>query len=340
MYKQYDRQTPQDQAKIRRQSCAKPFGKRQKDMTDDIIPHPLYTVSLNFKNVLTGTLAEEIGTLLEDHVVSVLLHNHESADGDRWSVTLTTYNAPDIKQLAALLDGFAKDKGIAPLLTENDIQFEKLPEKDWLRHVHDNFPPVEAGRFYIYGSHYDGAKPDHLIPLCIDAATAFGSGEHETTKGCLTAFDTLAADHTFKNALDMGCGSGILAIGITKIWPDAAVAAVDIDPESIIVSERHAAMNGCKDAIKTEAGDGYAAKIVAENAPYDLIAANILAGPLMDMAPDLNKYLAPGGFCVLSGLLGRQETDVTAAHTAEGLVPVHSIAVGEWRALVLQKPLA
>lgn len=309
-------------------------------MTDDIIPHPLYTVSLRFQDTLSGTRAEEIGNLLEDHVVSVLLHNHESADGDRWSITLTTYNAPDTKQLIGLLDDFAAEKGIPPLLAESDIFFEKLPEKDWLRHVHENFPPVEAGRFFIYGSHYDGVKPAHLVPLCIDAATAFGSGEHETTKGCLMAFDKLAVENTFKNALDMGCGSGILAIGITKIWPEAKVAAVDIDPESIIVTERHAAMNGCKDKIQTEAGDGYAAAIVAANVPYDLIAANILAGPLMEMAPDLEKYLTPGGYCVLSGLLGRQEADVTAAHIAVGLRPVHSIAVGEWRALVLQKPLA
>jgi len=309
-------------------------------MTDDIIPHPLYTVSLRFKDTLSGTLAEQIGNLLEDHAVSVLLHNHESADGDRWSVTLTTYNAPDIKRLISLLDGFAQEKGVPPLLAESDIVFEKLPEKDWLRHVHENFPPVEAGRFFVYGSHYDSAKPDHLVPLCIDAATAFGSGEHETTKGCLMAFDKLAAQNTFENALDMGCGSGILAIGITKIWPEAKVTAVDIDPESIIVTERHAEMNGCKDKIKTEAGNGYAAAIVAANAPYDLIAANILAGPLMDMAPDLEKYLAPGGYGVLSGLLGRQEADVAAAHAAAGLEPVDSITIGEWRALVLRKPLA
>lgn len=309
-------------------------------VTEDIIPHPLYTVSLDFKENLSGTLAEEIGTALEEHAVSVLLHNHESADGDRWSVTLTTYGAPDTKALLAVLDDYASSKNIPPLLTAADIRYEKLPEKDWLRHVHDNFPPVEAGRFYIYGSHYTGEKPAHLIPLCIDAATAFGSGEHETTKGCLTAFDMLDEKTSIQNALDMGCGSGILAIAITKIWPDAHIAAVDIDPESIIVTERHAAMNDCAAQIVTEAGDGYNTALVAQNAPYDLIAANILAGPLMDMAPDLDKNLKPGGYCVLSGLLGRQENDVTAAHTALGLVPVHSITVGEWRALVLQKPLA
>lgn len=309
-------------------------------MTDDIIPHPLYTVSLDFKDVLSGALAEEIGTALEDHAVSVLLHNHESADGDRWSVTLTTYGAPDTETLLSALNDFAASKNMPPLLTAADIQSEKLPEKDWLRHVHDNFPPVEAGRFYIYGSHYTGEKPANLIPLCIDAATAFGSGEHETTKGCLMAFDALAQKTTVQNALDMGCGSGILAIALTKIWPDATVAAVDIDPESIIVTNRHAEMNGCAGLIATEAGDGYHAALVAQNAPYDLIAANILAGPLIDMAPDLEKYLKPGGYCVLSGLLGRQENDVTAAHTAYGLVPVQSITIGEWRALVLQKALA
>lgn len=343
--KQYDRQTLQDQAKIGQPALAYLLVNHIEQlkvppMTDDIIPHPLYTVRLQFKDILTGALAEEIGTALEDHVFSVLLHNHESADGDRWSVTLTTYGAPDTAGLLAILDNFAAEKDISPLLTATDIVAEKLPERDWLRHVHENFPPVEAGRFYIYGSHYTETKPDHLIPLCIDAATAFGSGEHETTKGCLMAFEMLDKKIDVQNALDMGCGSGILAIGLIKIWPKAKLTAVDIDPESIIVTERHAEMNDCADLIVTETGDGYNAAVVAQNAPYDLIAANILAGPLMEMAPDLEKYLKPGGYCVLSGLLGRQEADVTAAHTALGLVPVESITVGEWRALVLQKPLA
>jgi ribosomal protein L11 methyltransferase len=198
---------------------------------------------------------------------------------------------------------------------------------------------LRIGRFFIHGSHIEEAPPPGTIPLCIDAATAFGSGEHETTKGCLMALEALQeAGHSFKNALDMGCGSGILAIGMTKIWPGIAVAAVDIDPESIVVTARHAAMNGAENDIAAEAGDGYATPLCDARAPYDIIAANILAGPLIDMAGDLARVLAPGGFCVLSGLLGRQQEDVTAAHVRQGLVPVTALALGDWRALVLQKP--
>jgi len=307
---------------------------------DNIVPHLLYKVSFAFEHRISGAVAEKIGAALEELGLSVFLRNEEATDGDRWTVSLTTYGAPDLDMIRAQIQTAAAEGGFADLTDGMTLQAEKLPEKDWLRHVHDNFPPVTAGRFFIYGSHYEGEKPDNLVPLCIDAATAFGSGEHETTKGCLMAFDRLAEKHHFKNGLDMGCGSGILAIGMVKIWPGIRATAIDIDPESIIVTERHAAMNGAAELISMQAGDGYAAPLARQNAPYDLIGANILAGPLIDMAGDLNDVLLPGGFCVLSGLLARQEQDVTAAHTALGLVLVDKIEIGDWRALVLQKPAA
>lgn len=302
-------------------------------LSEDNIPHPLHRVTLSFPGTLTAEDAQAIADKLDDIAVSVFLHNREAnldagetGDGDDWTVTLTTYGAPDVDQIHALLDGE---------ISHDRIHVEKLPEKDWLRHVHDNFPPVTIGRFFVYGSHYDGAIPANLVPLKIDAATAFGSGEHETTKGCLLAFEWLAKNNSFKNGLDMGCGSGILAIGMTKIWPGMPVLAIDIDEESIIVTKRHADMNAAK--ITAEAGDGYNVASVPAAAPYDLIAANILAGPLIQMAPQLNDVLAPGGFCVLSGLLARQEKDVTAAHEAQGLRLVHRIEIADWRALVLKK---
>lgn len=304
---------------------------------DNIIPHLLYKVTFGFKACIPGSAAEQIGAALEELGVSVFLRNEEATDGDHWTISLTTYGAPDLAAIRAQLDRTAEEGGFAALTADAVIDAEKLPETDWLRHVHDNFPPVEAGRFFIYGSHYSGEKPEHLVPLCIDAATAFGSGEHETTKGCLIAFDRLAENHTFENALDMGCGSGILAIGMLKIWPGIRAAAVDIDPESIVVTERHAQMNGVADLLQMQAGDGYAAPLAQQQAPYDLIAANILAGPLIDMAPQLDAALKPGGFCVLSGLLARQENDVVAAHSACGLRLVDKIELGDWRALILQK---
>jgi ribosomal protein L11 methyltransferase len=306
-------------------------------LDDDHIPHPLYKVTLVFARDLDGTLAAEISESIEDFAVSVFMKNHEATDGDRWSVEMTSYGEPDLDAIYARLEEFMRDKNLSGIITRADISAEKLPQKDWLRHVHENFPPVTIGTFFVFGSHYEGETPKGLIPLKIDAATAFGSGEHETTKGCILSFEFLAQQRAFKNALDMGCGSGILAIAMTKIWPDIRVTAVDIDPESIVVTERHAQMNAAEKHFSFEAGDGYQSPVVAKNGPYDLIAANILAGPLIAMAPDLDAHLAPGGFCVLSGLLARQEEDVIAAHAARGLSLVKSIAINDWRALVLQK---
>jgi ribosomal protein L11 methyltransferase len=295
----------------------------------DIIPHDLWTVRLHFRQTLSGEMPERLSDALEDLAVSVFLHNQEATDGDDWTVTLTTLGKPD---LAAIRERAA---AIVPL-EEKDIVAEKLPEKDWLRHVHDNFPPIRTEKFFIYGSHYEGEKPQGLIPLQIDAATAFGSGEHETTRGCLIALERLKAQGcAFKNGLDMGCGSGILAIAMVKFWPDIRVAAVDIDPESVTVTKRHAEMNDVR--LQTEAGDGYRTPLVGKAAPYDIIAANILANPLIEMAPDLMAALAAGGYAVLSGLLQRQKEDVLAAHTALGLEFFHEEKMGDWCALILRK---
>lgn len=294
------------------------------DDSGGTIPHPLFRTEITAPARLSGTDAEAIAEALDDIALSILLHNKESTDGDDWYLVLTTMGEPDSAAVKERLpDGFA-------------IKTEKLPETDWLQHVHDNFPPVTAGRFFIYGSHYDGAPPENLVPLKIDAATAFGSGEHETTKGCMMAFDNLAAaGNDFKNALDMGCGSGILGIALMKIWPQVTVTAIDIDPESIIVTKRHANMNGV--TLTAAAGDGYNAPEVPAHAPYDIIAANILAGPLIAMAPDLYRSLRPGGYAVLSGLLARQEKDVIAAHEAQGLELFDTIRLGDWRALVMRR---
>lgn len=295
-------------------------------IAEDHIPHPLHRVTLFFPETLTGEEAGLLAEGLEDLCLSVFLHNKEATDGDNWTITLTTYGQPNIEEIKTRLAGKAEK-----------IEIEKLPETDWLQHVHENFPPVMIGRFFIYGSHYTGEKPEGFIPLQIDAATAFGSGEHETTKGCIESMENLSAQgHAFKNILDMGCGSGILALAARRLWPETRLTAVDIDPESVIVTERHAKMNGIA-GMQVQAGDGYKTPVVDKNGPYDLIVSNILAGPLVEMAPELDAVLSPGGFCILSGLLARQEKEVIAAHEAEGLKLAESRALGEWRALTLQK---
>jgi len=294
------------------------------------IPHPLYKVSIAFSKKLDGEAAQRIGDALEGLCDAVSLHNRDATDGDDWTVFLTTYGAPDIDAIHARLEELEKG-----LVSKNAVTAEKLPEKDWLKHVHDNFPPVTIGRFYVHGSYYTGPVPQGLMALKIDAATAFGSGEHETTRSCMIAFEQLVKQHKFTEALDMGCGSGILAIAMAKIWPGIKLTAIDIDPESVTVSNRHAEMNGV--TLQAAAGDGYKTPLAIGNAPYGLVAANILAGPLIAMAGDLHKALKPGGFAVLSGLLGRQQEEVTGAHLRAGLKLSGVIEDGDWRALIFQK---
>ncbi len=305
---------------------------------EDISPHDLRTVRLGFNRTLAGDLPEKLSDALEELCVSVSLHNRDADDGDDWEVTLTTRGAPDKGEIVRRVAEVAAAENLPPLLQEKDVTVEKLPEKDWLRHVHENFPPIATERFFIYGSHYAGEKPENLIPLQIDAATAFGSGEHETTRGCLDALVWLKEQgHAFKNGLDMGCGSGILAIAMTQLWPKIKVAAVDIDPESVTVTVRHAALNAATAHIAAAAGDGYATPLAGQNAPYDVVTANILANPLMEMAPALVKALEKGGMAVLSGLLLRQKEEVAAAHEKLGLTRVHEETVRGWCALVFQK---
>jgi ribosomal protein L11 methyltransferase len=292
----------------------------------------LYTVKLSCRKRLDGETATELATALEDLAAATFLHNKESTDGDNWTVTLTVQGEPDRAEILRRLKGFGPKNFAASL----SLRSTRLPAKDWLRHVHDHFPPVRIGKFYIRGSHIKGKTPAGLTPLHIDAATAFGSGEHATTRGCLLAFEKLSKKkQVFRNALDMGCGSGILGIAMTRLWPGIGVLAVDIDPESVAVTRRHAEMNRVR--LVASAGDGYAASGVRERGLFDLIAANILAGPLIAMAPDCRRALARGGFCVLSGLLRRQKSDVAAAYEAEGLVSAGSIAAGDWQTLIFRK---
>jgi ribosomal protein L11 methyltransferase len=210
-----------------------------------------------------------------------------------------------------------------------------LPPHDWVAASDAAFPPFNVGRFYIRGSHESGAIPPGMIGLCIDAATAFGSGEHATTEGCLLAIDDLAKRNRFKRPLDMGCGTGILAFAIARRMGQRVVAA-DIDPESVRVARANTKINGLNGRVRTLLSDGYANPAVSAGGSYDLIVANILARPLCEMAGDLARHLAPNGTAVLSGLLNRQEAQVLAAHRARGLRLTARIRVGVWPTLILQ----
>ncbi|MDP9195760.1 MAG: 50S ribosomal protein L11 methyltransferase [Pseudomonadota bacterium] len=272
---------------------------------------------------------QPVSDLLEGHVDTLSVF--EKTEGQEWTIDAISQGRPDTEVLQAGLARLAETLGISC----PRILCEEMPQRDWLAENFASFRPIRAGRYFVHGSHYTDEKPAGALCLQIDAATAFGSGEHGTTWGCLMAMDRLAQDLPQKpRILDMGCGSAILAIAAAKTW-NCPVLAVDIDPEAVRVSALNARDNGVADLVQAECGDGYAAPSV--HGPYDLVLANILAGPLCAMAPDLAVCLSPGGHTILSGLLTDQEGMVADAHAKQGLKVTDRFPSGEWMTLVLKK---
>lgn len=220
-------------------------------------------------------------------------------------------------------------KGVTP-----DIKI--LKHKDWVSEVVRSFPPLNVARFFVHGSHHEGPKPVGCIPLHVDAGAAFGSGEHATTSGCLIALDALARKRRFTRMLDMGCGSGILAIAMAKCWK-GKVTAIDVDRVSVRVTDENFHINRVQHYAKADMQNGYAGKRTGRGKTFDLICANILARPLARMAPQLARCLAPGGIAVLSGLLASQERQVLAAHRRHGLRLIARIPKDGWHTLVIGK---
>lgn len=210
---------------------------------------------------------------------------------------------------------------------------------NWLERSYQQFSPFSVGSFFIYGSHYEDDIPVDKTGLQIDAATAFGSGEHATTEGCLQALETLKEKKFAPSqTLDMGTGSGILAIAAVKLWPQTPVLAIDIEEESVRVAKHHADINKIKPSQMTcRHGDGFAIPAVQNGAPFDLIIANILAGPLIDMADDLAACLSHDGYVLLSGMLQIQAEDVMSAYKTHHIALKDRYDIGDWSSLLLQK---
>ncbi|WP_417819958.1 50S ribosomal protein L11 methyltransferase [Terasakiella sp.] len=255
-------------------------------------------------------------------------------DDDELAQRIEAYaeEEPDETALKAAIAAVAERSGVsAPTVTITAVE-----NKDWLAEYARNYPPLQIGRYFIYGSHFDGKLPAGKIALKVEAATAFGTGEHASTNGCLQALDRLSRRYNFKRPLDMGCGSAILAMAIAKTW-GASVVASDIDAQSVDVARYNAEVNGVGGSVLAVCANGYNSPSVTRNGPYDLIMANILARPLSAMAKDLAKNLKPGGFAVLAGFLDRDANWVFAAHRCHGLRLVERIKVNGWQTLVLRK---
>jgi ribosomal protein L11 methyltransferase len=254
----------------------------------------------------------------------------DSADGAAWRLELLMQSRPDPAALEARLALAAAAAGVAP----PGLAVERVPDKDWLAESRRKFPPLSVGRFFIHGAHFRGRIPAGRIGLALDAGLAFGSGSHESTRGCLLAIDRLARMRRVRKPLDLGCGSGILALAMARRWRVPTVAA-DIDPVAVTVARANARRNGAGRLVRTVASDGLRARALRRSGPYDLIVANILARPLARLAPQMARLSARGGVILLSGLLAVQAAGVAAAYRAQGFAVRWRIRLGEWVTIIL-----
>jgi ribosomal protein L11 methyltransferase len=263
------------------------------------------------------------------------IEGSDNGDGMLWRVEMLHRTKPDRSELGMQLKPLVERASLRSL----SIDISQVPEADWVREVEASLPPRRIGRFWIHGSHVATPAPAGSTPIRLDAGLAFGSGEHATTQGCLVALDRIAGRQRFRRVLDMGSGAGMLAIAAAKCWP-ARVLAVDNDPAAVEVAAENIRLNGVGGQVRALLSEGYAEPEIRRRAPYDVILANILADPLCEMARDLGRCIAAGGFAVLSGLLTRQAARVVAAHGTRGLVLRQRIDIAPWTTLVMSRKKA
>jgi ribosomal protein L11 methyltransferase len=265
----------------------------------------------------------------------VLLANEPDAHKpDVWEIVAYSEEAPSVALLAVL-------QALAPSAAGAQPHIEELGDEDWVTLSQQGLEPISAGRFHVHTPNFPPSAGQ--VNFKIDAGLAFGTGQHETTLGCLLAIDALGtAGATFANILDLGTGTGLLAFAAQRVWPHAHGTASDIDPIAITVSAENAPQNAvplgdAAGAVALIVADGMASPELAARAPFDLIIANILAQPLIDMAPDIVAGLAAGGTLILSGLLVTQAATVGTAYRAQGMALAHEAHHDDWAVLVLNK---
>lgn len=232
---------------------------------------------------------------------------------------------------AAALDLLAAAFGAKPFVVS------EVPEVDWVAKVRRELAPVEAGRFFVYGAHDAGNVPERCVPLLIEASMAFGTGHHGTTKGCLLAFDRLLSQGIAPNRVaDVGAGTAVLAMAAAKAGCRTVVAG-DIDPVAVEVAAANVEANGLTGRVACVEAAGFGHEAFDGITPADLVFANILKGPLIDLAPEISRRTADGGHVILSGLLIEQATKVTSVYARNGFNPVHEDRIGEWTCLTMCK---
>ena len=255
-------------------------------------------------------------------------------DDEPWDVICICQAIPDQMRLDLAAQVLKTD--FAMQLTQPVIS--AVPDIDWLQKNWLDMKPLDIGRFWIYGTHITDDVPTGKTGIQLDAGMAFGTGNHATTHGCILLAEKHIKPHGNVMIADIGAGSGILAMAAAKINPSSRIIAVDNDPVAVAVMQENVTHNNTEDQITCGISDGYQSALVADHMPYDVIMANILPLPLIAMANDAAKALGEGGKIILSGLNLKHADEVIAAHEAAGLSHVESLPIGDWMAVLMEKP--
>jgi ribosomal protein L11 methyltransferase len=283
---------------------------------------PLQIIAKGSRDVAEAAAAlVDADPALESATYSIL---EEDEDNDVWRIDAYPTTDQEAEQLQATLER----SGLK-------VAVEVLADADWLAMALSGLPPVRAGRFFVYGAHDRGRVPSGSVALRIEAGAAFGTGHHGTTIGCLKAYDDLLKARRFKRVLDVGAGTGLLAIAAARTG-SAIVRGTDIDPPSVRIARENAALNHAK--ARFFHASGLNDRRVRASGPYDLVFANILARPLISLAQDIRGALKPGGVVILSGLLRTQQRMVLAAYASRGFRLRRRLLRDAWAALVLTRP--
>jgi ribosomal protein L11 methyltransferase len=281
---------------------------------------------------LSALVAEAVSEALGEEAIAVSVFSPPRKD--KAQIEAIYDYEPDASDIATKLAVLAA----AFNMTLPDFTIRPSLKLDWLKKVAEDFPPLKIARWTVHGALHRKKVPNRLRALQIDATNAFGTGEHPTTRGCLLMLDKiLKSGFCPQRIADIGCGSGVLAMSCVQATRGGAVA-VDLDPDSALIATNNVRANGLALKIHVGRGRGYIAPLVRKMAPYDLILANIFAGPLCQMAKDLKDNLKTGGIAILSGLLTPQANRVIAAHRMQGLALIEHKSIGEWSVLALRRP--
>ncbi|GGB25706.1 hypothetical protein GCM10011380_14090 [Sphingomonas metalli] len=277
----------------------------------------------------TRAEAEAIDAASDLAIDAVLMTTEEVEDDvEHWRLDAYMDAEPDAAMLAALA-------ALAPSAGSRPPRIEKLSDEDWVTLSQQGLEPIREGRFVVHTSAHPATPEPGTRAFLIDAGRAFGTGHHGTTSGCLAMLDALAREgKRFASAIDIGTGTGLLAFAALHLWPQAAVTATDIDPVAIDVTRANAAANTVE-GVRLIVADGTLDPAVTDGAPYDLVIANILAGPLVSMAPELAAIAAPHATILLAGLLETQREAVVAAYAACGCSLDAIDRRGDWTILRL-----